>query len=91
MTETINVRPVGVWRFLTPLETVQEGDLGRTSGLDSKDRVDTDWTPVNKESRWIIDEVYTKVVGVRVPPDGSWEFIRAVDGTFVQVEAKNGN
>lgn len=59
--------PVGHWRFLSPVEEPQEGDLGRMHPVDSAGVFDQLWTPYGK--RWDIE----------YEGRSAWEFIRPVD------------
>lgn len=74
-----NHQPVGTWRFLTPLETIQPGDLGRYKNGETY--LDRNWTQIDSDTNWIIRGKEFNVIGTQ-PPE-LWEFIRPVDGTIV--------
>lgn len=87
-----NHRPTGTWRFLTPLDTIQPGDLGRC--MTGDDFHDTNWSVVSDDTSWIFNRYKSKenVVGIHPPKD--WEFIRQVDGAvtvLIEEEVRNGN
>lgn len=71
------VRPVGPWRFLTPIDTVQAGDLFRVVAEESDDKdaaYNANWSPVDSG-------LIGKSVGV-LP--NRWELLRALEhGHFV--------
>lgn len=78
----MNVQPVGTWRFLTPLDVIQIGDLGRYRCGTSK--IDYDWSAIEECTEWIIRGKRMVVVGKHPPKN--WEFIRPIDGTVVDIE-----
>lgn len=72
------VRPVGPWRFLTPIETVKEGDLFRVIAChdNSNSPYETGWTPVGEDSA-THNKIYRNVP--------TFEVIRAIDDTSYTV------
>lgn len=74
------VRPIGPWRFLTPLESVESGDLGRL--IESAEVKNSMWSPIDENDEWGIyglgDPV--QVVGHPVYRAQGWEFIRPLEG-----------
>lgn len=78
------LQPVGTWRFLTPLDTIQEGDLYRyLLNEDPSKRVDAysiEWT-----------EAFD-LAGYRIGDMENWEWIqviRPVEGTTVYLFQKD--
>ncbi len=72
------VRPVGPWRFLTPIETVKEGDLFRVIAChdNSNSPYETGWTLVSEKSA-THNKIYQSVP--------TFEVIRAIDDTSYTV------
>ena len=65
------VRPVGPWRFLTPIDITQKGDLFRIVAEKSHDEdaaYNTNWSPIT--------ELTGKTVGEL---SNCWEVIRALE------------
>lgn len=78
------VRPVGSWRFLTPLDTVQEGDLGRE--FRNSDFDFNMWSLVRLHSTWDTSSGRQFVVGTPMHLMPRWEFIRAEEsGTYIEI------
>ena len=76
------VRPVGPWRFLTPIDTVQVGDLFRTIPVgDSGDAYETNWSAVHD---------HHEVIGDTPRVQKGFEFIRAYDDTAYTVPMFKG-
>lgn len=70
------VRPVGPWRFLTPIDTVQAGDLFRIVAEETHDEdaaYNANWSPVNQA---MDSDLIGKSVGVM---SNRWECIRALE------------
>lgn len=69
------VRPVGPWRFLTPIDTVQAGDLFRivADGPDDDAAYNVNWSPVNQAySGHLIGKPLSEM-------SSNWEVIRALE------------
>ena len=74
------VRPVGNYRFLSPFDTVQVGDLVRvmiTNNEDVMNCYDANWTRINSNFR-LVGELYD--------PDIGFEIIRGLDNESTTVE-----
>lgn len=78
-----NYRPIGTWRFLTPLDTIQPGDLGRC--MTGGDFHDANWSVVTNDTSWIFDGKNGGTYVVGLPPPKDWEFIRQVDGAVTEI------
>ena len=71
------LRPVGLYRFLTPVDVLQKGDLGRLQ--DGSDHRDRNWEEVPEPPNGWGDPVFG--VGSPVPLNRTtWEFIRPIPG-----------
>lgn len=71
------VRPVGPWRFLTPIDIVQEDDLFRIVAEESHDEdaaYNANWSPISQGTD--SDDLIGKVVGEM---SNRWECIRALE------------
>jgi len=79
----MNAQPVGTWRFLTPLDVIQVGDLGRY--MTGSDFHDVNWSVVTDDTSWILDDKSGDVHVVGLPPPKDWEFIRQVDGVVTKI------
>lgn len=65
------VRPVGPWRFLTPLDVVHKGDLFRIVAAESYDEdaaYNANWSPVTESIGETVGEM-----------SNCWEIIRALE------------
>lgn len=65
------LRPVGAWRFLTPLEKIQEGDLVRRAAP-----VDEPYEAVYKHNWTRVNESH---IGETMADQPYWEVIRPMD------------
>ena len=70
------VRPVGPWRFLTPVDTIQEGDLFRVVAVRADDEdaaFNANWSPVGQDGS-------KDLIGTPVCEGSNrWEIIRALE------------
>lgn len=85
------VRPIGPWRFLTPLESVAAGDLGRL--IESSEVKNSMWSPIDENDEWGISGVGNpvQVVGYPVSQARGWEFIRPLEGGSYITYNKEGS
>ena len=71
------VRPVGPWRFLTPIDIVQEDDLFRIIAEETEDEdaaYNANWSPISQGTD--NDELIGKSAGAM---PNRWEIIRALE------------
>lgn len=73
------VSPIGIWRFLTPFDTVEKGDLYRNNG------------PGFFTSCWAVvgDELGHDMIGTNAStylddPNNMYELMRAVEGSVIR-------
>lgn len=86
-----HVRPVGIWRFLTPMDTVQVDDLGRM--VCTSDPEAASWSPITEDAVWWFGNgPNNRVLGARLfdiqAVDDGWEFIRSVDESSTYIVLK---
>lgn len=72
------LRPVGPWRFLTPIEVAQPGDLFRVVSRDDEERLNA------YEAGWTV-YIGTRPEAITLTSHPNTEIIRAMDETAFTV------
>lgn len=80
------VRPVGLYRFLTPLDKIQVGDIARILPTAGTERHQTAWSPIREGCEWSVGGV--DILGASPSDCPEWEIIRPVNkrSTYVVLE-----
>lgn len=76
MTRIPILYPVGIWRFLTPIDIIQYGDYGRVLG--SPYLLQSAWEKLDSDLNWHIDGRFVNA-GDQVVEHPRLQFIRPVD------------